>query len=302
MTVASASACHAVRRQRRGRDGAVRHRIAGARIDDVRVVPAAALEKAAVVAGGGHARIVQRRRPRARRSGTADAAHRRAGRSTGDAPRRRPRIATARAQLARQVDEVVSDALRVEIFGDAIDAAALAERRQVHAHARRACARDDSRHVDFDTLRQPTRAARGVDGRRRPVPGASPGSGPKPQRFTSGPDGDVVGAAAALPRDSTHRPCTAASSGSTSTHSPLSIGVEAAQRGVGALGAERQIHGVEARLHAGAQVLRRRGQRARRASTVQALPMVSPDSRRLAADVACPPRSGEPRARRSRSH
>src|SRR6187402_3983877 len=101
----------------------MRNRITRARIDDVREVLSTGLKEATVVA---------RRCDRLVRecnSGRHDAGPAgwivRAWLLDSDSPGPAPRVHTMRAQLARQVDEVVSDADRIEVLGGAVDATAL---------------------------------------------------------------------------------------------------------------------------------------------------------------------------------
>ena len=109
-TVASASACMHSACDRRCRHRVVSHRPASARIDDVRVVPAAGFEEAPVVSRCRHALVPQGDdRGLERGRGSYGIGLRR---FHGDAPRGTVGIDAPRSQLAGQVDEVVSDALR----------------------------------------------------------------------------------------------------------------------------------------------------------------------------------------------
>ena len=72
----------------------------------------------------------------------------------------------------------------IQILGDAVDAASLAQRRQVDAHAGRLRARWFA-EVDLDATPADARTRRVDGGGVRHLRVA--GSGPKPQRFTSGP-------------------------------------------------------------------------------------------------------------------
>ena len=172
-----------------------------------------------------------------------------------------PRALTPRARsFARQVDEVVSDALRVEILRDPVDAAALAERREVDAHAR-GLARAALRRVDFDLAPAHTRARRS---RWPPLPAPAA----SPDRDRSPRDSPAARPSRRRRRRSSSARLSAYDSTSPSSGvdvDPLAavVIVEAAQRRVGAIGAEREVHGIEPRLHAGAQSFGGRGQSAR---------------------------------------
>ena len=131
------------------------------------------------------------------------------------------------------------------------------------------CARGAS-CASTSTLRQPTRARAALDGRgvghptRRRIRTEAP-------EIHQRPDRDVVGAAAVL-REAQRVRQHLAELGIDVDPLAAVVGVEAAQRRVGSIGAERLVHGVEARLHAGAQFFGGRRQTRRRSSPSRRCP------------------------------
>jgi hypothetical protein len=168
------------------------------------------------------------------------------------------RVAPARTQLAGQVDEVIGDALRVEVLGDTVDAAPLAERREIDPDAG-FLARAMIHGVDLHSAPAHERSSAGNfpdAGHLAPRRGWA-----ESPQVHERPDGDVVRAAAAFRQ--------AERVGHHGRElrvdvDPAAAGfvVEAAQRGVRAPGAQRLVHGFEALLGAGLEHCRGLWQRA----------------------------------------